>query len=80
VLAMVLREASMLLAIGLGVGTLLALAAGRAAGSMLFKLKPDDPATIVTSIVLLAAVAIAASYLPALRAANLDPMTALRDE
>jgi ABC-type antimicrobial peptide transport system permease subunit len=47
---------------------------------MLFGLKPYDPLTISLSAVALTAVAILASYLPARRAARLDPMTALRDE
>ena len=47
---------------------------------MLFGLKPYDPLTISLSAIALAAVAILASYLPAHRAARLDPMAALRDE
>jgi predicted permease len=80
VIAMVLREAGVLLGVGLAVGTVLALIAGRAAGSMLFGLKPRDPAAIGISIVALAVVAVAASYLPARRAASLDPMSALRED
>ncbi|HYL74093.1 MAG TPA: ABC transporter permease [Bryobacteraceae bacterium] len=80
VLAMILREASVLLAVGLAAGAVLALVAGRVAGSLLFQLKPHDPATLAMATVLLAAVAIAASYLPAQRASKLDPMTALREE
>jgi len=78
VIRMVLREAGMLLGVGLAVGTALALVAGRAAGSMLFGLKPRDPAAIAAAVIGLAVVAVAASYLPARRAASLDPMTALR--
>jgi predicted permease len=80
VMRLVLREAATLLAIGLAVGTALALAAGAAARSMLFGLRPYDPLTLALAVALLAAVTLAASYLPALRAAKLDPMTALRDE
>jgi ABC-type antimicrobial peptide transport system permease subunit len=53
---------------------------GKTAGAMLFGLKPYDPLTISLSAVALTAVAILASYLPARRAARLDPMAALRDE
>jgi putative ABC transport system permease protein len=80
VLLLIMREAGLLLAIGLGVGTILALAAARAAGSLLFGLKPRDPATFVQSIALLSVVSLAASALPAYRAARVDPLDALREE
>jgi ABC-type antimicrobial peptide transport system permease subunit len=80
IVAMIVREAGMLLAIGLVVGIALSLAAGRAASSMLFGLKSYDPLTLALGTALLAVVAVAASYLPARRAANLDPMAALREE
>jgi putative ABC transport system permease protein len=80
VLAMILREAAWLLVIGLVAGTTLALAVGRATSALLFELKPYDPLTITAAVMLLAAVAIGASYLPAQRASKLDPMVALRDE
>ncbi|HEV3279474.1 MAG TPA: ABC transporter permease [Terriglobia bacterium] len=80
IVAMIVREAGMLLAIGLVVGIALSLAAGRAASSMLFGLKSYDPVTLALGTALLAVVAVAASYLPARRAANLDPMAALREE
>ena len=77
---LILREAGMLLAVGLGVGLVLALAGGRAASSMLFGLKPYDPITMAMGAALLAIVALAASYLPARRATKVDPMVALRYE
>jgi ABC-type antimicrobial peptide transport system permease subunit len=77
---LILREAFMLLGIGLFVGVGLALAAARTASSMLFGLKPYDPATLAFAIVTLAMVAVAASYIPARRAAGVDPMVALREE
>jgi putative ABC transport system permease protein len=80
VLNLVLREAGMLLVIGLAIGTGLAIAVGRTASSLLFGLKPTDPVTIGLSVALLAVVAIMASFLPALRAARLEPMLALREE
>jgi putative ABC transport system permease protein len=80
ILGMVLGEAGTMLVIGLAVGAALALALGKTAGAMLFGLKPYDPLTISLSAVALTAVAILASYLPARRAARLDPMAALRDE
>jgi ABC-type antimicrobial peptide transport system permease subunit len=80
VLAIILREAGVLLAIGLTLGTGLSLAAATTARNLLFGLQPNDPKTILMSIAALAEVALAASYLPALRAARMDPMTAPRDE
>jgi putative ABC transport system permease protein len=80
VLGLVLREAGMLLAVGLLIGTGLAIAAARTTSSMLFGLKPTDPLTIGLSVGLLAVVAMAASFLPAMRAARLEPMLALREE
>jgi putative ABC transport system permease protein len=80
VVGMIMREAGLLLAIGLAVGAALALAAARTATSLLFGLKPHDPVTIALAIVVLAAVAATASFLPAHRASRLDPMTALREE
>jgi predicted permease len=80
VVRLVLREAALLLAVGLAIGTGLALWAGRAAGALLFGLKPYDPPTLAGAILLLAAVALLASYWPAQRASRLDPMSALREE
>jgi putative ABC transport system permease protein len=80
IVRLILREAILLLAIGLAVGAALALAAARTAKSMLFGLKPYDPATLAFAIVTLAVVALAASYIPARRAAGVDPMVALREE
>ncbi len=80
VLSMVLREAGILLLVGLAIGTGLALLAGRSASAMLFGLQPHDPLTLVLATSVLAAVAVASSYLPARRASRLDPIVALREE
>src|SRR5215469_3156768 len=80
VLRLVLREAAILLAIGLAIGSALAIVVARTASSLLFGLQPSDPSTIAAAIAFLASVAIAASFFPAWRAARLDPMNALREE
>jgi putative ABC transport system permease protein len=80
IIRLVLRECVLLLSIGLACGVVLALTASRAAASLLFGLKPHDPATLAMATVILAAIALAASYLPASRASRLDPVVALRNE
>jgi predicted permease len=80
VLWLVLREALLLVAIGLVVGVFASLALTKTAESLLYDLKPNDPLTIALAMVLLATVAAVAGYLPARRAARVDPMTALREE
>ena len=80
VVRLVLREAGLLVVSGLAVGTALAMWAGTAASSMLFGLKAQDPITIASAMALLVGVSLMASYLPARRAARLDPMQALREE
>jgi predicted permease len=80
ILSMILREATSLLGIGLAVGVLLSLLAGAAAKALLFGLKPGDPMTLVVAAAGLTVVAVAASFFPARRAANLNPMMALREE
>jgi predicted permease len=80
ILSLILREAGVLLGIGIGVGALFALAAGKTAGSLLYGLKSYDPLTLLGSMLLLGAVAVVASAIPARRASRLDPMVALREE
>ena len=80
VLRMVMRDAATMVGIGLVVGAVLAVISAKWAASMLYGLKPRDPVTYVVCVVALAAVAALASLIPARRAAQLDPWTALRDE
>lgn len=80
VLWLILRQAAMLVAIGLVVGLGVALVATRAASTLLYGLKPNDPMTIVAATLILIAVAVIAGCIPALRAARIDPMVALRSE
>jgi predicted permease len=80
VLGMVLGEAVWMTAIGLAVGLGGALALGRAIASQLYGLKAWDPATLVASAALLILVAVGSSWVPARRAASVDPSRALRAE
>jgi predicted permease len=80
VTAMILRKAATLLVVGLALGAGLSLAAASAASALLFGLKPRDPVTLAIAAAVLAAVALGASYLPARRAAALDPIASLKDE
>jgi putative ABC transport system permease protein len=80
VTAMILRKAATLLVAGLALGAGLSLAAASSASALLFGLKPRDPVTLAIAAAVLAAVALGASYLPARRAAALDPIASLKNE
>ena len=77
---MILRESLLICAIGIGIGLPLAIAATRALGSLLYGLAPYDPLTISLATLGIVAVSLAASFLPARRAASVDPLVALRYE
>jgi ABC-type antimicrobial peptide transport system permease subunit len=78
--AMVLRQVGFMLLIGGTIGIAAALGLGRAASSLLFGLEGHDPAVFVIAAIVLATFALAAGYVPALRASRVDPMHALRYE
>ena len=80
VVGMVVREGAMLAAAGIGVGLLGALGVSRLMRSTLYGVGPGDPVAFLAVPLLLAAVAVAASWIPARRAARVDPMTALRTD
>ena len=80
VLSLVLRESMVLVIAGIAIGIAAALGAGRFVASQLFGLEPTDPTTMMAAIVVMLAVSAAAGYLPARRAARVDPMVALRYE
>jgi putative ABC transport system permease protein len=70
----------LLLAVGMGLGLAASLAAGRLVGSLLYGVRSTDPAQLAGAAVTLAAATAIAAYLPARRAARLDPMASLREE
>jgi putative ABC transport system permease protein len=80
VVTMVVRTAMRLVGIGLLVGAVASLGAGRLLRSQLLGVSPYDPATLLAVAALLAGVALAATLLPARRAARVDPIVALRHE
>jgi putative ABC transport system permease protein len=80
ILGMILRDAVLLLGAGIVVGLGLSVVLGKTVSSLLFGVKPADPITLGLAAALLAAVAAAASYIPARRASQVDPMVALRYE
>jgi predicted permease len=80
VLWLVLREALVLVVIGLTIGLVAASLVTKTAASLLYELKPNDPLTIALATTLLAVVAVLAGYFPARRASRVDPMVALREE
>jgi ABC-type antimicrobial peptide transport system permease subunit len=77
---LMLRDVVMLLALGMAAGLAASLAAGRLVTSLLFGVQPRDPMQLAGAAAILAAATALAAYVPARRAARLDPMAALREE
>jgi len=80
VLAVILRQAFRLIGAGLLIGGTAAMVSSRLLRNILFDVSPWDPVTFVGSALLLTIAGLVASYLPARRAANVDPLRALRGE
>jgi putative ABC transport system permease protein len=78
VVKMVVREGVAMVAVGVGVGLVGALALTQLMGALLFNVKPTDPVTYAAVTVLLGVVALIASSVPASRAAHVDPAMAMR--
>ena len=77
---MILRETFGVVLVGLAAGVALAFGATQLVSSRLVGVAPQDPLTLSVAILLLVVVAVAAATFPALRAARVDPMTALRQQ
>jgi ABC-type antimicrobial peptide transport system permease subunit len=77
---MVLRESIVIVVAGLAVGVPAALALSRLAAALLYEVKPHDAWSFSIAAVLMAIVGAAAAWIPARRAAKVDPMVALRTE
>lgn len=80
VVVLVAQSATVLVGIGLALGACGAFVLGRSMRSLLYGIGPNDPGTLLTVMAVLALVATIASYLPARRAARVDPVVALRAE
>jgi putative ABC transport system permease protein len=80
ILRIVLSEAGLIVIAGVGAGLLGSLLLTRFLQTLLFDTKPTDPLTFGTLTVLLAGVAVLASFIPARRASRVDPLVALRHE
>lgn len=80
VLRMILRRASILTGAGLGIGLIMAFALANGIANLLYGVSPNDPAVFGSIACAIAAIALLASWIPAHRAATIDPIIALRDQ
>lgn len=80
ILALVIGQAMRLVTIGLLIGLMAAALLVRLAATQLFEVSPFDPATFAVTVLILALAALIAAFIPAWRAARVDPVTALRNE
>jgi ABC-type lipoprotein release transport system permease subunit len=79
-LRLVVGQGLRLAIIGMAIGCAAALFLSRLLESLLFEIRPSDPITFVSGMLFLAIIAVLASYIPARRAAQVDPVEALRYE
>jgi ABC-type antimicrobial peptide transport system permease subunit len=66
--------------VGIAIGAVVSFVAGKWISSLLFRTEPNDPATFAAMLIIFASVAALAAYIPAQRAARVDPLVALRYE
>jgi predicted permease len=77
---LVMREVLILVSVGMALGLAAAWGLGRVVGAQLYGVTPNDPITIAAAAGILAAVSLAAGYIPAIRATRVNPVLALRYE
>jgi len=80
VMALIVRQVSVVISIGLVIGVIGALMSGRLLAALLYDVTPTDPVVIAGAALFLAATTVVAGLIPAIRAARVDPMIALREE
>ncbi len=80
VMKLVLRQSLKLALIGTGIGLALTFAVARLMTSMVYAIRPNDPATFLIVAFTVAAISVLAAYIPARRAARIEPLAALREE
>jgi predicted permease len=80
VIRLIVRGGLAIVIPGVALGAIVALAAGRFVAPLLFNVSPNDPPVLISVVAMLVAVAVAASWIPAARAARVDPNQALRSE
>jgi ABC-type antimicrobial peptide transport system permease subunit len=80
ILHMILGRAGWLTGTGVCLGLLLAFGLAHGVANLLYQVRPDDPVVFATITAAIAGIALVASWLPARRAANIDPIISLRDE
>jgi ABC-type antimicrobial peptide transport system permease subunit len=80
VVGLILAESIAVLIVGVAGGVALTIVAGRGLSALLYGVQPYDPRSLAIACAAIAAVALGATVLPARRAANVEPMTALRHE
>jgi ABC-type antimicrobial peptide transport system permease subunit len=77
---MVIRAGAVLVVVGMVIGLLGSIAIARLISTMLFQVEPYDPMTYAGGLLCLSVIALVACYVPAVRAARIDPFRALRVE
>ena len=77
---MVLRDGLLLIAAGIAIGLPLSMAAGRISSSLLYGIRPGDPLAFVLTVAVLLVIGMVSAFVPARRAASIEPVEALRHE
>jgi ABC-type antimicrobial peptide transport system permease subunit len=80
VVNLIVREAGWLLVAGVTAGIAITILASKGAANLLYGLQPSDPSTLASAVLVLLLIGLASAYLPARRAASVDPLAALRQE